>query len=534
MRLLRITGLCALLVGSAGACADLTQPNTNQPDQSRVIASAGDVEALVAGSYLTLFRGYTWQTDLVLSTTAFQHSTTAASFGTVQLSRLPREPINNTTSDAYTSMYEEIWYNSYAAIKAAVDGLNATHPLNPDGFRIIDEQTDADNTPRARAWARFTQGLGHGLLALTYDQAFVYDQGVDPVKLTLQPYNEVMTEALAQLDSAAALAAANDFTIPATWFGNVGMTRATFIRTINGYQAFLRASVARTPAQRNAVNWAAVIADVDASFPCPGSATCENLTIDADPSVWIHGTHYYMGFAMQSGAWAQVSNFVHGMADQSGGYQTWLNKQVLSRTPFLIVTPDLRFPQGATATAQAQNPGRYLLYGGTRGHLRSDRGTWRWSMYRDYRLDNTPGDQGPSILLSGRDLRLLKAEGLFRAGQLQAAADIINETRVHNGLSAATAAGLNTSCVPRLPGGQCGGLFEMLKWEKRMENYHHNFGAWYFDSRGWGDLYRGTFLHFPVPARELQVLGLPLYTFGGPGGYSNGTSPGSNYAYSRE
>jgi hypothetical protein len=533
MRLLRTTGLCALLLASAGACADLTVPNLNQPDQSRVVADAGDVETLVANSYLTLFYGYTWQTDLVLSVAAFQHSAMAANLGMVQMSKIPREPINNTTSDAYAATYQEVWYNSYAAIKAAVDGLNATNPSNPDGFEIIDETTGANNTPRARAWARFVQGLGHGLLALTYDQAFVYDQGDDPATLELAPYNDVMVEALAMLDSAAAIAAANNFDIPLTWFGNVGMTKADFIKTINGYQAQLRAGVARNSAERNAVNWAAVIADVDASFQCTGT-NCETLTIEADPNVWIHGTHFYIGFATQAGAWAQTFYFLNGMADQSGQYQAWLAKPVLNRTPFLIITPDQRFPQGATATAQAQNPGDYILYGGTRGHVRSDRGSWRWSFYRDYRLDDTPGDQGPSVMLHGRVLRLLKAEGLFRTGNLAGAADIINESRVAAGLNATNAAGLNTSCVPKLPNGACGNLFEMLKWEKRMENYFFSFAESFTDSRGWDDLYKGTPLHWPVPARELQVLGLPLYTFGGPGGAAVGASAGSSYAYPGE
>jgi hypothetical protein len=533
MRLLRTTGLCALLLGSAGACADLTVPNLNQPDQSRVVADAGDVETLIANSYLTLFYGYTYQTDLVLSTASFQHSAMAANLGMVQMSKVPREPINNTTSDAYAATYQEVWYNSYAAIKSAVDGLNATNPSNPDGFQIVDETTGANNTPRARAWARFVQGLGHGMIALTYDQGFVYDQGDDPLALELAPYSDVMVAALAMLDSAAAITTANDFSIPATWFGNVGMSKARFLQTINGYQALLRAGVARSPAERAAVNWNAVIADVDASFTCTG-VTCQTLTIDADPNVWSHLTHYFIGFATEAGAWAQNFYFIHGMADQSGGFQTWLGKAVLARTPFLIITPDTRFPQGANATAQAQNPGEYILYGGTRGHVRSDRGSWRWSLYRDYRLDETLGDGGPSIMMHGRDLRLLKAEGLFRTGNLAGAAAIINESREAAGLNATTSAGVNTSCVPKLPTGACGGLFEMLKWEKRMENYHYNYGAWFFDSRGWGDLYKGTPLHFAVPARELQVLGLPLYTFGGPGGYADGTSPGSLYAYPGE
>jgi hypothetical protein len=269
---------------------------------------------------------------------------------------------------------------------------------------------------------------------------------------------------------------------------------------------------------------------VDASFQCSG-ASCQNLTINADPNVWVHTTHYFIGFAQQAGAWAQTSNFITGMADQSGAYQAWLATPLISRTPFLIQTTDKRFPRGGNATAQAQNPGTYIEYGGTRGHVRADRGTWRWSLYRDSRLDDTPGDQGASVLISGRDLRLLKAEGLFRTGDLAGTASIVNETRVPNSIGPTNAAGLNPTCTPRLPSGACGNLFEMLKWEKRMENYHQNFGAWYFDARGWGDLYRGTFLHFPVPARELQALGLPVYTFGGSAG---GASPGSTYAFPGE
>jgi hypothetical protein len=72
----------------------------------------------------------------------------------------------------------------------------------------------------------------------------------------------------------------------------------------------------------------------------------------------------------------------------------------------------------------------------------------------------------------------------------------------------------------------------MLKWEKRMEvNMQGLFGApWYFDSRGWGDLWFGTPLQFPAPCKELQVLQLlPCYTFGGMAGDMG--SPGSTYQY---
>ena len=55
----------------------------------------------------------------------------------------------------------------------------------------------------------------------------------------------------------------------------------------------------------------------------------------------------------------------------------------------------------------------------------------------------------------------------------------------------------------------------MLKYEKGLECLQTGFGLEYFDNRGWGDLPTGTPLHAPVPAEELEVLQLDLYTHGG-------------------
>jgi len=100
--------------------------------------------------------------------------------------------------------------------------------------------------------------------------------------------------------------------------------------------------------------------------------------------------------------------------------------------------------------------------------------------------------------------------------------------------------------VPKLPGSgqgydtapgnpECGGLFEMLKWEKRMENTFRGplANLWYFDGRGWGDLYKDTFLNLPIPCGEATVLQLlPCQTFGGPGGEM--AAPMSNYQWGTE
>ena len=184
-------------------------------------------------------------------------------------------------------------------------------------------------------------------------------------------------------------------------------------------------------------------------------------------------------------------------------------------------------------------PGRYFRVnregeetGGS--WIRTDRGTWRWSWYNHTRGEEYWAGEIHQAEMRMEEMRLLKAEALYRMGNRAGAASIVNETRVAAGLSPTDAAGTNTSCVPRLPDGRCGALFEMLKWEKRMENtFRGPMGSlWYFDGRGWGDLWKGTLLHLPVACPEAQSIGLSCGTFGGPAG--PGSAETSTYRWHGE
>ncbi|MBA4156473.1 MAG: hypothetical protein H0X65_03235 [Gemmatimonadetes bacterium] len=511
-----------LLFGAAG-CQDLTVPNVNEPQTQQVLARPADVEQLIVNSYLSWWDATSGKAAgafdpgiyVQLQTMSFENSAMAANFGMIERSRLPRAAINNNPADAFASQLEGTWYGLYRSLKAASDGVRQI-----DGGVVIGTTA---NTMRAKTFAKFVQGLSHGALALTYDQAFVLDETTplpSPGTPTpdLQPYSEVMEAALGYLDEAIALAGANTFTTPTGWINGVTLTNVQLAALARSYKARFRAEVARNPAERAAVNWAAVVADVDA-----GRQT--DFEIEFDDVNWRYTAHIYGSFG---GAWHQSANQIIGMADQSGAFQTWINTPLASRDPFLIITPDQRFPQGATGAAQAANPGEYLIQKGTSGHVRPDRGTWRWSFYRDNRFAHFyPDWSGFLPELTRAEMQLLKAEGLFRTGDAAGAATIINTTRTTTGGMQAVSAGApNPDCVPKLPDGTCGNFLEVLKWEKRLETWASRYGAWFFDSRGWGDLPQGTIIHFPVPARELLVLQLPVYNTGGvglPGGAAQST-----------
>lgn len=549
MNFRKTTVFGSLLLFGAAACADLEVVNTNDPDRERALASAGDVESLISGSMQRWYQAEHSAAGpaLFLSVASFQHSASAANFGMLTYSALPRNAVQNEVTHADYGNVSFAWTNNYRALAAVAEGLRSINE-NPQ----IATDLGATATLRARIFGRFVQGLSHASVALLYDRGYVVDENVETIDESGAPvllgepvsYNQLMTAALGYFDQAIALsnqAGAAGITLPADWTGLIGPVSAGDITMpelrliINSFKARYRANVARTPQQRAAVNWNQVLAEV-------GAGLHTNLMTDISYvyNNWLGGNAWFL--YAHSATWQQATYFIYGMADQSGRYQQWLAQPLASRepniggntaTPAFIVTPDLRFPQGATLAAQGTAPGRYLMV--RAAWSRPDRGTWKWSYYANRQSQGTSTALAPWPEIDYDEMRMLAAEALFRTGQLQQAADSINVTRVFNGLNATNAAGLNTSCVPKLPNGTCGNLFEMLKWEKRLETWMAGAyrSSWYFDGRGWGDLYEGTPTQLPIPAEQIQVSGLgESYTFGGTGGTSS--APKSTYNWPGE
>ena len=505
--ILRIT--LPLLLG-APACADLKGPDD---DPRQPITNPAEVEARLTESWL-----YWWYPTAHfdgggpwLSTASFQHSTTVEEHAMVLYSSIPREPTRNQPATGYG--YEQISLAHryfYRAIATVNDGLRAI---------LVHQSVDmgADEA-RAVAWGRFVQGLGYGYLSLLYDKGPVVDETTDLWDRAPEyvGYEDVLEAALGYLYDVIAVAGASTFTIPGSWMyaADEPMSSARLAQIASSFRARLRANVARTPEEREAVDWDRVLEEVNAGI----TSSFDYRMTGADLAI-NYSLHRMLG-------WGQMNYFVHGMADQSGRYQEWMSLPVEKRHPnlpsgaFLIQTPDLRLPQGATEAEQREHPGsRFQVFaapGETWG--RPDHGEWRWSYYREVR-DPHLAVQGVLPDLRVQEMNLLAAEAHYRLGNLAAAADLINLTRVPAGLNATNADGLNTSCVPKLPDGQCGDLWEMLKWEKRLETGmdHAMLSApWFFDSRGWGDLHEGTILQLPVPwETAMQAPQVPIRNFGG-------------------
>ncbi|HET7275829.1 MAG TPA: hypothetical protein VFI91_11745 [Longimicrobiaceae bacterium] len=534
----KATVMGSLLLFGAAGCADLVVTNQNDADADRALATAGDVESLISPAYFTWWYGGT-STDgpaMFLSVQSYQHSAYPANFAMNHYSRLPREAIANNPADGDYNYVFYTWYENYAALAGIADGL--TSIAEEEG---IAETLGPDRVLRATAFAKFMQGLSHGSIALLYDQGYVIDENVQrfdeagvAIPLETVPYNEMMAAAIGYLDEAIALSEGADFVIPASWM-TVEVPADELVRRANSWKARFLANVARTPEERAAVDWDAVLVAVD-------NGITADREIEAVDRIFWDAIQY-----MVYQSWSQVSYQILGMADQSGKYQAWINTEPSDRHPeqtlggnFLIVTPDTRFAQGTTLDEQTANPGTlYEIppFSPSDGWNRPDRGTYRWSWYWHKAYHNyyyLYGEDTSLKFMLMDEMNMLAAEAHYRNGNLGAAADLINLTRTAAGLNATDAAGTNTSCVPKLPSGECGDLWEMLKWEKRIETqFAGPMGmGWYLDGRGWGELLAGTQLHFPMPAQELVLFGLPVYTFGGDS--PTGTSTGSIYEWPYE
>ncbi|MFO7895234.1 MAG: hypothetical protein R6U63_16090 [Longimicrobiales bacterium] len=538
--------VAAITLGTvATGCYDLEITNPNSPTSSAAYANPDAVETMIGDSFRRWYT--TAQTEAagefgrLLSTASFQHSSPACApsfYSTIPRTALPGP------GEAYYWDDDAPWYGWNDALVQVALALRVLD----ENAQLRDEMAEAE-IDRLRAFGRFVQGLGHGSLALLYDRAAIVDENtLDVHEDRLLEHRELMERALRYLYEAAERSAGAEWpAIPAEWM-SVEVSPDQLARLAHSFAARFRAGVARLPHHRSTADWDAVIADVDAGIN-------ETWTIHLDWSSWFNAALYYSSLPQ----WSLETYFIIGMADQSGDYQRWLLQDIRERIPnpvsngdgtedpVLIVTPDTRFPQGATLAEQEANPGSlYVIPNGLEGQIggedrawdirtmwyRPERGTWRWSYY--WSVETEPywrqvDGQWPEISMA--EMRLLKAEGLLRKGQLPEAAGLINMSRTAAGLSPTDGAGTNTDCVPRLPDGTCGDLMEMLKWEKRLETRMKGlFNApWYFDARGWGDLYAGTFLQAPVPCEELILLNEPCITFGGVGGQS--ASPGSSYSW---
>jgi hypothetical protein len=524
------------------ACGDsLEVVNHNNPDVARAYATPAGVEGVVGGLGVQLNNTQRASESINTQAKIFagEQFATVANFGMAARTIIPRNPISNDLGNDNSVGNVANWNIFSRTGRSAAVAIAAIKAYQAKGLTMGSSAQDA----RAMAFAYMILGNALGYLSLGYDSAAIVTPLTESSEIPpLSHYSAVNTAALAMFDSAIAVAnsaaaasGSNGFPLPSTWMsGQSNLTKDNFIRLVRSYKARVRAGVARTPAERAAVNWQAVISDAT-----------NGITADFEVSIggstgWSAGFDVTQSYVV--GGWHSLPMFYLGMADVSGAYDSWLKDGLTTRKAFLVITPDKRWPQGATRTIQgAEAPtvalpaGRYIRNRPAGEDVPVN--GWGDSFYdhRRYGVVNRASSTGPYVEMSATEIDMLAAEGYIRTGNLAAAAALIDKTRIKNGLGsigvpASATAPYSTAadCVPRVPQAPsftstaCGNILEAMKYEKRMETAFTGFLVWFADGRGWGDLVTGTPVEWPVPYQEMQSR----YT-----AYYNGTKVAAKGTY---
>jgi hypothetical protein len=538
--------LCSALLAGLVACSQpLTVDNTNNPDIGRSLATPADLENFIGTTYVTAHQGTLGGSNDALQTQmivmGLENVSGLANFAMGPRGAVPRGPIDNVPNGSGDAGNLRDFTIEHRAARMATVGIFRLRTVNLGS---------AARNARARAFARFSLGVALGNLALGYDSASILTENDDfSATIPLSGYQTVMAAALANLDSAIAIAtapapagpAADWFPLPSTWINGKALTAAQFIQFARSYKARFRANVARTPAERAAADWAQVYADANAGITA-------DFTITMNPNAGWDVSWVIQAYATGSASWHQMSSFILGMADSSGAYDAWLSTPVANRVAFTIVTLDNRFPAGATRAAQQAVvvPGTFTGRPYWRNRPTGEDapapsfGVSQYDFYRS-RAFQQASRIGDYPIMAVAEIRLLAAEGYFRTNDFVNMITRINTSRTAAGLPAIATTITDTltvvpggaGCVPRVPDiaanftkSKCGNVWDALKYEYRMETAYTGYGNWYLPGRGWGDVPEGTAFNWPVPNEELLVRREPIYGLGGVG-LSGGATRGS-------
>ncbi|HEX9310829.1 MAG TPA: hypothetical protein VF887_08450 [Gemmatimonadaceae bacterium] len=503
---------------TVSACGKLDVQNPNEPDARRALSDPQGVQAIAGGTFRTWFNTHQGMdgagplTTMADSYTAswnnyymrLYSSSVRASDGPNCIGCAPRTYWRNDPADAERTAVEHYWYGYYSALSSATDVLTAIRKNNV----II---TDAANTKMVETVGELMQGMTMGELALNYDSAFVVDENSDLANLKFSHRQVVRDTAVAKLEAAAALADANAFSTPASWTNGTSYDNTQIARLARTYAARILAYYARNGAENAATNWARV-ATLASGGISTGGAFDFQFTGDGGNLFWDDLKGWSEDLTTE-----RVHTRVAHMLDPVTQADPWPNPNGNPQPN----SPDKRLGDGSYGTAadvatwfttpKTANAGTDFAWS-SKNIFRPARGMYHQSNITHIRYDyasfsdpaGTGGGFGIDPVITATENDLLWAEGLIRSGgNLLTAATLINNTHVGRG-----------GLPPATPADLVAGLLTKLQYEQDIELMGLG-DAVFFNRRRIDGLEPLTPRQMPVPAKELQVLGKPLYTFGG-------------------
>lgn len=484
----------AVAVLFASACNNLDVTNPNQPDIQRALSSPADVQALAQSTLNTFYisvvsgDGGGPNPSIFGCVTADVCTMNYGNFGARFNNLQPRIPLANSTASNDRVVTEQPWYQGYGTIGAANDVLTV---LNL-GLSL----GSPDETEKYKELAQFSQAATYTYLSMEFDQAFVVTQFTDKTAPSeMVGHTAVRDSTMRMWDNLIAAASQQNFSYALTDLPmpDGALTSARLTRIANTMAAMALAYHPRNPAQAASVDWARVAAYANKGIGTGSGGAPFDWVIQDDNNKWYSLLAMYGDYGYSGSGWVRTDHRVINRMNPS------VPPEYDGTDPGPGTSPDARYTTDykyATPPIGDASRGKYMqsLY----WHKRYEFTNWDQPNYGTGNV--------PFILAAESDL--IRAEALIRSnGSLQTAADLINKTRVGRGnLTPATAADGSAT------------LLSYISYERDVEITNTSATTLYW-RRAVTDqpLRAGTPCQLPVPAKELETLSLPIYTFGGAG-----------------
>jgi hypothetical protein len=527
----------ALALLGAGCSGDLEVDNPNAPDAARAFSDPATIGAVAGGTIRTwLITRQDYNSGLLVNAMADGYTASWNNFNLRYYTSEGNEcPVRcgwaNVQTSAQYIQLETYWYGYYSALSSANDALTA---IRTNGVVI----TNPARTKMIETISVMMQGIVFANIALNYDQGFIVDETTDlsdPLGLPLVSAAELQAAALEKFNEAHALAVANTFTTDAQWTGlaqGTAYTNVQIAKLIRTMQAELVAHFPRNSAQDNAVSgaqWGQV-----ATWASQGVSAAPGYDFGffQDGTVWWDGTRNWGNDITTVRVDTRLASVITAGPDPSKVHVTpWPSPNGNPQPDAFDARvgdgswgPEDDFNGGGTV-AETENAGSDFAYAGTNpypaarglyhysnlGHIR-----YSYLAYVGYGLPDEDGT-GPAPVYTQAFNDLLWAEGLIRGGGSKTqAAELINNTRVGRG-----------NLTPLTGSESDAALLQALRYEQDIELLGLG-GTIYYNHRRTDRLAAMTPRQMPIPAKELGLLALELYSFGGPNNPA-GVSAGAYY-----
>lgn len=424
---------------------------------------------------------------LALSVAGDAYGLSIGNFGTLEMGHEPRKAFDNVIGN---TIAEIPWFNNLKAVSKA--------------NQVIANTEKAFINKGHLASAHFLRGISWGYLGLIFDKAILLEaQNTTNTNLVFTHYQKVVERAIQELEMAIRLVEESTG-FQHTYFNGVMLDKPQFIALTHAYVARFLAQMPRTLDEKRTTNWESVYYHADRGITF-------NFAPEADGKTWQSYQQYTFAETGSGPFWARVDQRLVAAMDASQPV----------RYPEASNPSQAALPSKKANSTDARLQSDFIFQ--ERIFFKPELGFWHFSHYQHHRnmTDAIFTGNGKNIgrmpVFLAADVLLLKAEAALELGGTAEAISLLNQ-------SARTTRGKWQPLQNRTASEK---IAEAIRYERAIELLGSAPMSLWLDRRRWaervsteqmdalGGLQLGTPAHLPVPAKELQVHKMEIYTFGG-------------------